>query len=241
LYSSEVQDPYTYAYNAATLPHLDGFAAAFYSEKRYMTKGLNVLVVTAAYGRQSHSASLVLQHFGNPDFNERRIGLNYGKSLGSIQIGALIHYHTFSITGNSPASVINAGISTIWHVSEKVFACMQMSNPGIFASGNQKALRAPTAINMGFGFQVSDQVYTGMEIKKEEGRSKQVFFALHYRPHEKIVTKFCWSTGNNQPFFTIGWILKNLRFESGCSYHAVLGLTPSISFIYSNTKKRTTE
>jgi hypothetical protein len=241
LYSKEVHDPYTMAYNPATLPHLKGFAAALYSEKKYMIKGLNHVVLTAAYGANSHNMSVLVQRFGNPDYNESRIALNYGKCLGNINIGALIHYHTFSITGNATASLINGGFSTIWNVSEKVFACIQFTNPGIFGSVNKNKLRAPAVFNMGFGFQISEQAYTGMEIKKEEGRAMQVLFALQYGPYERVVTKFCWSSGNHQPYFSISWKIKNIRLESGCSYHPVLGLTPSVSFVYSNTKNESPE
>ena len=118
---------------------------------------------------------------------------------------------------------------------------MQITNPGIFSSGKKESLRAPTVFNMGFGLQVSEQVYTGLEIKKEEGRSMQSVFALQYWPHDKIVTKLGWSTGNNQPYFTIGWMLNQFSIETGCSYHAALGITPSVSFIYSNIKKENIE
>lgn len=231
-YSPEVNDPFTSVFDPATLPYLKGFAAGMYSEKRYMTEGLNLLVMAAAFGGRNNGASLLMQQFGNPDYNEQEIGVGYGKSLGKISIGALFHLQRFTVRGLPGRQVLQFGMSSIWHVSEKVYTAIRILNPGIFYSNNTERIHPPSIISMGAGMQASSKVYLGLETRKEEDHPLQMLFSLRFQFAEKFFSRFCWSTINNQPFFSTGWKWKDFRIEAGCSYHLALGPSPSLIFIY---------
>lgn len=231
-YSPEVTDPFTCVFNPATLPSLKGFAAGLYSERRFMTEGLDLAVLSAAFGGRTSGAGLLFRHFGNADYGENEIGINYGKALGNVSIGAFFNYQRFNVSGSPGQSVLNIGITSVWHISEKIFSGIRLINPAVFFIKDKERLRLPSAFSMGFGIQASSKVYCGIESNKEEGRSLQILLSVNYHFAEKFFTKFCWSTDNNQPYFSSGWRFNDFRIEAGCSYHMNLGATPSLVFIY---------
>jgi len=57
---------------------------------------------------------------------------------------------------------------------------------------------------------------------------------LIYRFAEKLISKIGVLTDTGEPYFSFAWRFRKSSIESGASYHAQLGITPSLCLLYSS-------
>lgn len=231
-YSPQVADAFTSAFNPATLQSIKGFEAGMHSENRFLSAGLSMLTVCASMNSNNNGISLLFQYFGDAYYNQQQIGINYGKSFGNISLGAIFSYRLLKVAGSSPEPVIGAGISSVWKVSEKVYAGFRLIYPQIFPANKNMQSHPASVYAMGLGFQTSDKVYIGLESEKEEKKPPQIIMLLRYQFDDEFFIRMCWQTASSQPFFSGGLKWKSIKLEAGCSYHLVLGPSPTIMIAY---------
>lgn len=221
------------AYNPSLIPYLKSLEAGMYAEKKYLTD-INLLLLTICAPFNNNGVGLMFQHFGNSIYNERITGLNYGKNFGKIKVGILFQSIRVKIQGSPPSSFIQTGVTSTLKISDNVFWGINILNPWFNAKAGRDKLHGATSFSLIIGWQASSVAYAGLESKKEEGRPLSVLFTLQYHFAEKFSGGLNWNTSMNQPYVSIGWQLKMLWIEAGCSYHSVLGPSPTISFIFKN-------
>lgn len=224
------------AYNPSLIPHLKRPEAGMYSEKKYLTDIDLFLFTTCIPFNNTNGVGLMFQHFGNSNYNERIFGLNYGKNFGKINIGLLFQSIRLKIQGSPPISIIQAGISSTLKISDDFFSGINIINPRFNPKAGKDKLQTAGSFSLILGWQASSVAYAGFESKKEEGRPLTVLFTVQYRFAEKFSGGFNWNTSSNQPYLCIGWQSTLFLIETGCSYHSVLGPSPSICFIYKKRK-----
>lgn len=236
-YAPSVIDAFSCAYNPALSPHIDDFAAGIYTEDRFLTDELKLVSAAAVIQRSQSGISLLVRHFGNIDYSENCIGLNYGFSLGKVSLGAIFNYDLLRIRGSSPESYIKYGVASLWQVSEKVFTSFQLTNPHFFAGGSKDQYPLATVTRFGIGYAASDEFYVAVESQKEEDKPPQAVFAVCYQYAGKYFFSGNWTTGAQQPYISTGWQWKDFRIETGCAFHQVLGISPSLTILYIKSKK----
>ena len=230
-YAPMVTDAFTHAVNPATLSGLSGFCAGVNVENRFLVPGFNRLTLSASYRKSPSGFSLRLRYFGDQEYNENTCGLNYGFSLGKITLGAIFNYHFIHFAGNPAESYLQYGLASLWRLSDKVYSSFRITNPGFFRARERKNYPLATTIQMGIGCLLSPNLYLGIELEKEEGKTPQVIFALCYQYASDFFFKGYWTAQNHQPFISAGWQWKNLRVETGCAFHPVLGISPSLTLL----------
>lgn len=231
-FAPSVTDAFTCAYNPSTISGLDGFSAGIYTENRFHSRELNMICICAAAKKSQSGFSLLLRYFGNRDYNENCIGINYGFSMGKVTLGAIFNYQSLHITGSPSESYIKYGIASLWQISEKVYTSFRVANPHFFETGNKDHYRVASVTQMGIGYMASKNLYIGFESEKEEGKPPQLIFAICYQYAANFFLKGYWTTGNHQPYLGAGWQWKNIRIETGCGFHQVLGVSPSLTILF---------
>jgi hypothetical protein len=236
-YAPSVVDAFTGAYNPAVLPFIGDFAAGIYTENRFLSDELKLVSVAAAVKRSHSGISLLLRYFANLDYNESCIGLNYGFSLGKVSLGTIFNYDLLHIRGSPPESYIQYGVASLWQVSEKVFTSFRITNPHFFAGDSKQGYQIATVTQFGVGYAASEEFYVAVESQKEEDKPPQAIFAICYQYAGRFFFNACWSTGTRQPYISAGWQWKKFRIETGCAFHQVLGISPSLTILYMKNER----
>jgi hypothetical protein len=243
LYSAKigeaVNNTFISAFNPAMITFSKGFETGLFCEKKYMLEDVDLVVFSACASFGNNGFALLAKHFGNNDFYERIAGLNYGKSLGRLNIGMMVQYVNVKAGNGHNEAMIQAGFSSILKISHTHFAGIKIINPRIFGINPNKTIHAASSVYLGFGWQASELVYVGIESIKEEDRPPAFIFSLQYQFHQKLSAGFNWSTPGNLPFLSAGWKLKNVKIEAGCSYHMYLGPSPSITLMFKKMNSAT--
>lgn len=230
-YDPGLTTPASFAVNPSVNTSMKGFSCSIYSEKKFMLEGLNLLVFSCMTARSESAGGVNFQYFGNPAYNEMQAGINYGKSLGKINIGVAINYSVTGVAGMKKQTAINTCFATTWKLLDNIYTSVQLINPSVLQGGGKGG--AP-AYKLGLGYKPSSNTYTGFEVIKEEDKPPQVLVVLHYYVSRKFFTRIGFNTGLAQVYFGIGWKLKDFGIEAITSHHAVLGFSPAILFTYHN-------
>ena len=237
-FSAKAGAHFTNAVNAACnpslIPNIKNIQAAFYAEKKYLTD-INELLLTVCAPFSNNGVSLVFKHFGNSFFSENVIGLGYGKKIAALNAGILFQHVRVNIAGSESVSIIRAGIATSYEVDENVFVGFTIMNPNLFAKTKDVKLHAASSFSLMLGWEATADVYTGLEFLKGEGQPLSLIFALQYRIKENFTCALNWNTFNHQPFASLSWVQQHVEIEAGCSYHPILGSSPSLAIIYKKT------
>ncbi len=228
-YGPDFTTPVSFAANPAATPLAEGFSCSVYSEKKFMIDGLSLMSFSGMFARSRSAMGVQVQYFGNPGYNELQTGINYGRSLGKINIGAGLSYNSLTIAGFEKKSAISIQIATTWELSENIYTGLQIINPRISQS---EKMQTASIYKMGFGYRHSAYVYTGFEFFKEEDKPPQVMVAIYYRFARSFFARAGFISGSSQLFCGAGWRWRHLRIEIVSCQHAVLGASPGILFTY---------
>ncbi|MBL7699687.1 MAG: hypothetical protein JNK79_16085 [Chitinophagaceae bacterium] len=223
------------ASNPATTTYIHSLEAGVYAGKKYMTD-INTLMVAAAMSFDNNGAGLLFQYAGIPEYSERTVGVFCGKRLGKMNIGIGLNYINIVARGQGSARFLQTVVSSILNFTDDVATSVRIFNPNFFMSPKENSLRPASAFSFGFGWQASPQVYAGIETLKEEKQSLAVIFNLQYEFTGTISSSLTWSTAGNEPQVSIGWKQKAIKIEAGGGYHAALGVSPFVSFLYQKGK-----
>src|SRR5205085_3512719 len=93
------------------IPYMKNTEAMMYAEKKYLSE-IHVLLLSFSARFNNNGVSLLVQHFGNPLYNEQTGGLSYGKNFGVANAGILFQAVRVNIRGSAAVSVIQAGIAS---------------------------------------------------------------------------------------------------------------------------------
>ncbi|MBS1599541.1 MAG: hypothetical protein JST75_15055 [Bacteroidetes bacterium] len=235
-YSKNFTDVFSFTNNPAILPSQKKLAAGFYSERRFALKELSFHSLVATLPVKSDLFGLELNHFGFTDYNESKLGIAYGKKLGSlIDIGIQFDYNLFHIAGYKDVSVINGELGIVLHPSEKINIGMHIFNP--FGGKINTKERLASIVCFGVGYEASEQVCIHAEIKKEENVPVYINAGLRYAFAKQFFAGIGIETSSASPYACAGFFWKNIRMDIGTAYHLQIGFTPSLRLLFEFANK----
>lgn len=233
VYSIHFSDVFSASANQGCLARINKPAAGIYAERKFMLKELAYYQAIIAIPSKKGGFSLSLQYSGNTTFNELQIGIGYGRKLSEkIDLGAGINYNLIKVSGYGTASVLNAEIGALWHLTDQVHIGMHVYNPIGGRFGIESEEKLPAVYKTGLGYEVSEKVFLSTEIVKEEDLPANVNIALQYKFIEQFFLKAGIATVNGQFFAGAGLRWSKLQIDFVSSWHQQLGFTPSIVFIF---------
>lgn len=228
--------PFVVVANPATAPFMNSFEATMYAEKKYSTD-LNVLSLSAGASFNGNGIAILLQHFGNMVYSEKIAGLSMGKRLGRVNAGFSVQHINVNIPGIAKAGYWHTILAATFGVADNVTTSVRLINPDIYFSLKSREMRPAAGYSLGFGWEISPVVYTGMEYTKQEAEPMSVTFHLQYQFATNLFAALTWSTFSNQPYLCAGWSVGSMQVSAGCSYHSSLGMSPAVMLLYQRKKE----
>lgn len=237
VYSKHFGDALSATNNQAALAKIQSLNAAVFAERRFLLKELNLYQIAFCLPLHSGGLGLSAGYSGYNDYNESRVGLGYGKTLGKIDMGIQFNYYSLRIAGYGAMGVVNFEVGTIFHISEQVHAGLHVFNPtgSKFGRGNLEKLSSK--YTAGLGYEPSEKVYLGVEIIKEENKAVNINTGIQYAFARKVFARIGLYTESGNLYFGIGLKWARIHIEVTTSFHPQLGCTPGLMLVFEGKRK----
>jgi hypothetical protein len=239
-YSSKAPDLFSAFNNQAALAEVKSKSVGLYGERRYLVEGLNNYLAVGSIETKSGSFGIELGYFGFSRFNQSRAGLAYALALGSrMNLGVEFNCLSINIPGYGRASTLGFELAGLFHITDKLSAGMQMSNPVGGEFGRPGKENLPSLYRGGVGYDPSRDFFAGIEIVKEELIPPYVNVGMQYGGIPGVAIRTGFTSTNNSWWMAICYLWRSLRVGISISFHPVLGITPGFFFLYQeNTDQR---
>jgi hypothetical protein len=238
-YSSKQGDMFSAFNNQAALARIKKKSAGLYAERKYLLEGLNNYLAAGAIETRSGCFGLELGYFGFSRYNQIMAGLAYALKLGSrMDAGVQFNYNTLRVPGYGSASAIGFEIATIFHLTEKLHAGIQATNPAGAKFGGSGKEKLPVVYRGGIGLDASATFFTGIEIVKMELMPVCVNAAICYAGLPGIVIKGGFASAGSSWLMGIGYLWRSMRVEISLAIHPQLGVTPGFLLLYETKPER---
>ncbi len=237
-YSKQQVDVFSFGNNQAALASLKASSVGVYGERRFLLSENSLYAMAAAFPTSLGNFGLQINYSGFKNFNENKIGLAYGRSLGSkLDIGLQFNYYGYRIPSYGNASTINFEIGAIVHISEKFSAGLHIYNPIAAKLGKERDEKLAAAYKIGAGYDASENFYVSAEIIKEEDKPVNVTGGIQYQFKKQFFVRAGFVSETSSGFGGAGIYWKNIRLDVSANYHPQLGFSPGL-LIIANLKKK---
>ena len=237
-YSSLNKDASSLWANQASLGSLKIISVAFYGERRFMLKDLSAYGLAITLPTSSGNFGVTLKYFGTGGFNESRLGLAYGRSLGKLDVGAQFDYCQFKVEGYGAASTVSLESGILLHMTDQLQAGVHMFNPTQSRFGKTVEEKLPMVYSFGLGYDVSDKVFVGAEVEKSGDQPLGVNAGVQYAFEKKLFARAGVASGISSFYFGAGFLWSGLRIDVTASLHPTLGTTPAMLIVYNSPAKK---
>jgi len=233
-YSIRHSDVFSVVTNKAALAQLKNTAAGVYGERRFLLHELSNYITMIGIPTRSGNFGLEARYAGNTDYNETMLGLAYARKLGGkMDIGAQFNYTSFRLAGGyGGASAISFEIGSILHLTERLHAGLQVSNPLGGKWGSTKEEKLSSLYTLGFGYDASEKFICTAVIEKQENQPVNVQAGIQYRFIPQVLVKAGMSSATSSGWFGIGLLIKKIRVEMISNFHPQLGITPGLLLLF---------
>lgn len=203
-----------------------------------MQKGLDYYQLAVSIPTALGQAGVKTVYAGGEGYSETQLGLAYARRLGSlVSLGVQFNYNGVSAAGYGNAGIISAEAGLLLHVTGKLHAGIQVSNPVGGRFGYDKKEQLPSVYKTGLGYEVSEQFFIGIELVKEEGQPLNVQTGICYRFLHFLTARAGVQSANGSFYLGIGLIKKSFRIDVVANYHNQLGYTPALVLLFTGPKK----
>lgn len=231
-YSTQQADVFSFGNNQAALASAKAPSVGIFGERRFLLAENSLYSLAATIPTSLGNFGLLINYAGFKNFNENKIGLAYGRSLGSkIDIGVQFNYYGYRIPAYGNASTINFEAGAIVHISEKLNAGLHIYNPIAAKLGKETDEKLAAAYKMGIGYDASENFYVSAEIIKEEDKQVNVTGGIQYRFKKQFFLRAGFVSETSGGFGGAGLLWKNLRLDVSANYHPQLGFSPGLLLI----------
>lgn len=231
-YSKKQADVFSFTNNQAALASVESAGVGVYGERRFMLTENSVYALAAAIPTSLGNIGIQMNYAGFKNFNESKIGIAYGRSLGKkVDIGVQFNYYGYRIPAYGNASNINFEIGAILHLTDKLNAGLHIYNPVGGKLGKSGDEKLAAAYKLGAGYDASESFYVSAEIIKEEDKPVNVTGGVQYRFNNQFFVRAGFVSETASGFGGVGVAWKSLRLDISANYHPQLGFSPGLLLI----------
>ncbi|MBN8674827.1 MAG: hypothetical protein J0L56_11870 [Chitinophagales bacterium] len=237
-YSIQHADVFSFTSNPASLAQLKNAAAGVYAERRFLLSELSNYEAVTGITTTSGNFGLNMAYSGFSDYNETKLGLVYGRKLGTrLDIGAQFNYNSIRIAGYGNAAAVSFEIGSVLHFTEKLHAGIHINNPVGGKFGKEQAEKLPSLYTLGLGYEASDNFFVSTEIIKEEDQPVNVNAGFQYRIIPQLLARAGVSSATTSGWAGVGLSWKSYRLDITSGYHPQLGFTPGLLLLINFKEK----
>lgn len=202
----------------------------------FMAERMGTFVLGGALPLGTGCGAAMVEHYGNSDYNEQRVSLDYALPLGnSISLGVALHY-LHSGTADpyyDPLNRVTFSTAIRYKPSDDFAVAFKAFNPVSVKSDSEYSLQIPAIFTLGVSYMLTDELLIVGEVEKDIYREAMLRFGLEYALQEA----YFFRVGINTvpAIYTMGFGLRQGKFgaDIAIQYHNVLGITPQVSLQYS--------
>ena len=221
--------------NQAGLADVKKFSGGIYFENRFNISELGVksFAVALPVG-ESGAIAASGTYFGNSLYNEKKIGLGFGKSFGKkLKAGIQLDYLSTVIAeeyGTRTSLTGEAGI--IAEPVQNLVLGFHIYNPTQAKVADYADERIPVVMRIGALYKFSEKVLVSVEDEKETDADNVVKAGVDYRIAEPLYLRAGFSTEPALSAFGFGLKFGQFTLDAAASFHQVLGFTPHVSLLF---------
>ena len=213
-------------------------AAGFYYQNSFMIKELGLSAGAAAIPTKSGVFGFSINNFGYNNFNTKKIGLAYGKTLAkNFAVGVQLDYLNMFLADNyGNRSMFTFELGLLAKVTDEINIGAHVFNPIRVKLANYNEERLPLAMNLGMQWKASDNFMLSAEVESDILNRAVFKFGLEYMITDMIYARAGISNNPNIFTFGAGLHIANFRLDFSSSMHQILGYSPQFSLIYDMDK-----
>lgn len=237
-FSTTLSDVWSTNNNQAGLGYLDNISGGIYYESRFMLKETAFKAGTFALPTKLGAFGLSVTSFGYSLYNETKAGISYGQKLGEkIALGVQMNYLNVKLNQDyGQKSTLTAAVGLIARLTQELTMGVHVYNPTRVKLADYNNERIPTIMKLGLDYKFSEKVFLALETEKDMNYGAIAKVGLEYIPIDILYLRGGISTHPTMSSFGFGVKLKDFKLDLSSSFHQTLGLTPSISLIYTGGK-----
>jgi hypothetical protein len=238
--STTLSDLWSANNNQAGLGFTKELAGGIYYENRFLLKETAYKAGVFVLPTKVGAIGLNIASFGYSAYSETKAGLSYGQRFGDkFSIGMQINYLNTQLTQQYGSnSAITGAVGLIAKLSEELTMGVHLYNPTKSKLADYDNERIPTVMKFGLDYRFSEKVIFIIETEKTTNYKALVRFGVEYQVLEVLYLRGGISTSPTLASFGFGLKLKDFKVALSSSFHQTLGLTPSISIVYSKNKSK---
>lgn len=219
-------------HNQALLPFQKSATIGFSYHNRFSISELGTRSAGFVMPVGNAGLGVVYSHFGYKDLMRHSAGLACGLKLSEkISAGIQTDFFAEKTAGeyNERRSLtFEAGI--LITPSEKINVGIHLFNP---VPNSLRKIYLPSSLRAGAGIWLSSSLFACAEAEMSTGRNIDLKAGFEYEPSETIKIRGGFRSENTSFSFGIGYLLKFAQLDLGFETHEMLGVTSSVSIIFS--------
>ncbi|HEY0432460.1 MAG TPA: hypothetical protein VGC95_01230 [Chitinophagaceae bacterium] len=250
-HASKLVDPFSSVDNPAALAAMTRFSGGLSGERRFSLNELSEYEMAINVPASPGVFGFIGKYFGFAAYHEAQYSLQYARNLSrllnnagsaagnSIDIGVRFNYYSVSIPAYGSLRAINFDIGVNLHLGDLVNAGFRIYNPLRSILDHRNGERLPSIYEAGLGYEPSDRVYIGCNVKNEEGSNGPVFrMDIEYLPATSVRIRMGMSTSAEPAYLALGYSFNSVALDAVAAYHRQLGVSPGLMLSFSKKEER---
>jgi len=230
--------------NQASLTDYNKLSAGIYYENRFIVKEMSLAAGGFILPTKSGTFGLNLTWFGYSGYNEKKLGLGYGRKFGkSFSAGVQLDYLATYIAENyGKKNLITFELGFKTEIGESIVIGGHLFNPVPVYIQKEFNERIPTVFTIGVSYYISKELFLILETEKNSEFKPLIRGGIEYQIINQVAVRAGYSTLPSQTgstkfsiasLYTFGFSLNFDKFDIdfASSYHNVLGWSPSVTAI----------
>ena len=233
--SVAVTDSWSLANNQAGAAWIKAASAGLSFENRFLIRELMLEQLGFSLPLKAGTFGLLLNRFGNDQYNELKAGLIYARKFGShFSVGVQLDYLRIHV-GNDYGSknLFSCEIGLSFQAGEHIGIGVQILNPVPVNITVNPSESLPSIICIGLSYRFSDDFLTAVEAEKDLSNPLTFRAGAEYHFARPAFARIGISTGPTAFTFGFGLEFGRISFDIASGYHQYLGFSPSGSLTYS--------
>lgn len=225
-------DLWSVHHNQAGLGFYPQFAIGFHHENKFLVEEYSLHALGLTIPVKTGTLGISYTYFGYPVYNESKLGLGYGMSLGEkIAAGIQLNYHYNYLEGefgNRHALSFEAGIQ--YRATDRVTIGAHVANPTRSTISAYEQDTIPTYFNIGFSYAPVDYFRINMQVRSRLNAETSFLTGAEYMIFQNLFLRAGLGTSPFRGTFGLGYHYSRISADIGFTHHRILGFTPHFSF-----------
>ena len=223
-----VPDIWSVSHNQAGLGLIDKTQIGLFHEQKFLVKELGFSSLAATFPIKAGTFGLLFNYFGYSKYHEMKLGIGFGKKLGSkISAGVQLDYFTtFLPSSYSKQQAITVEFGLLSQLKENLNLGFHIFNPIPQKYELNKEQQLPSYARLGLAYNIRKIVLLSVETEVKSAEPTIFRAGIEYLPIQQLALRIGASNQESPLSFGIGYNTNKLNFNIAFTDHQQLGLTP---------------